>query len=369
MKILYICTYYHRAMVFRDSMNYLESMGNQVLAFNAVEKGAEISDKYKAIMDEKVVHCECFNKNDRYIYKYKQKKIEKAVCENVNLKEFDIIHSHTLFNGGWVAYQLKKKYGIPYIVSVRNTDINAFLKHNIFRGIARKIANDAAGILFLSDAYKKKFLLKCYSESETESILKKCYVIPNGLEPFWLDNIAEPRSKVQEPLSLLCVGKIDQNKNVERVLDVVVKLNERGIKTHFTVIGQVLDQKVLNLISDNKYVTVVPYLTKEELINYYRKNDIFVMPSFRESFGRVYAEAMTQGLPVIYTRGQGFDETFPRGLVGYDVSPADTEEIISAVLNIKNNYAEISQRCIENCRIFDWSVITGELQNMYENSI
>ena len=60
MKILYICTYYHRAMIFRDSMNYLEERGHSVIAFNAVAKGAAIADKYKAIMDEKVVHKECF---------------------------------------------------------------------------------------------------------------------------------------------------------------------------------------------------------------------------------------------------------------------------------------------------------------------
>ena len=37
----------------------------------------------------------------------------------------------------------------------------------------------------------------------------------------------------------------------------------------------------------------------------YRENDIYVMPSIIETFGLVYAEAMSQGLPVIYTRGQG----------------------------------------------------------------
>ena len=74
MKILYVCTYYHRAMVFRDSMNYLEERGHSVLAFNAVTEGAKIDDKYKKIMDHKVIHKECFGKLDRFFFLHKQKK-------------------------------------------------------------------------------------------------------------------------------------------------------------------------------------------------------------------------------------------------------------------------------------------------------
>ena len=56
MKILYICTFYHQAMIFRDSMDSLEKRGHKVLAFNAVSKGTKIADKYMPIMDEKVIH-------------------------------------------------------------------------------------------------------------------------------------------------------------------------------------------------------------------------------------------------------------------------------------------------------------------------
>ena len=72
MRILYVCTYYHRAMIFRDSMDYLEKRGHSVLAFNAVAKGAKIDGKYRSIMDEKVIHRDCFNKYDRFLFHWKQ---------------------------------------------------------------------------------------------------------------------------------------------------------------------------------------------------------------------------------------------------------------------------------------------------------
>jgi len=47
------------------------------------------------------------------------------------------------------------------------------------------------------------------------------------------------------------------------------------------------------------------------------------MPSITETFGLVYAEALSQGLPVLYTRGQGFDRQFEEGEVGYAVDCFD----------------------------------------------
>ena len=368
MKILYICTFYHRAMVFRDAMNYLEARGHRVLAFNAVAKGAKVDDKYKQIMDDKVVHKECFGKFDRFLFHYKQNKIRRSIESSVDLKDFDLMHSHTLFNGGWAAYQLHKAYKVPYVVSVRNTDLNVFLKIPMFKRIARTILDHAAGVLFLSEAYREKLLSLCYEGASRELLLQKSDVIPNGLEPYWLEHISAPKTAVHDPLQLLCVGKVDKNKNMETTLKVVDQLNDTGCRAHLTVIGQVLSETVKTMLENGKHVSVIPYLTKEELIDYYKAADIFVMPSFRETFGRVYAEAMTQGVPVIYTRGQGFDGTFEEGRVGYSVKADDVDEIIASIRKITENYGAVSANCVEKCTVFNWDDIAARLERLYEHA-
>ena len=70
------------------------------------------------------------------------------------------------------------------------------------------------------------------------------------------------------------------------------------------------------------------------------------MPSKTETFGLVYAEAMSQGLPVIYTRGQGFDGQFEEGEVGYSVDCKDKKEISMKIIDIINNYDVISRNAI-----------------------
>jgi len=91
------------------------------------------------------------------------------------------------------------------------------------------------------------------------------------------------------------------------------------------------------------------------------------MPSITETFGLVYPEAMSQGLPLIYTRGQGFDGQLEDGKVGYSVDCNNPEEILSKIINILDNYKEFSRNCIDNIDKFRWGNITKQYKNIYEN--
>ena len=44
-----------------------------------VKKGEKVDDKYRGIMDEKVIHSECFYSFDRFFFNIKQNKITKAI--------------------------------------------------------------------------------------------------------------------------------------------------------------------------------------------------------------------------------------------------------------------------------------------------
>jgi glycosyltransferase involved in cell wall biosynthesis len=351
-------------------MDYLIKLGNKVNVFNAVAIKTKIDKKYNFIMDELVVHNECFNKLDRYIYPLKQLKIYKALISSYKIEQFEIIHSHTLFNGGYAAYLVKKQFGIPYVVSVRNTDINVFLKIPLFKNVANKIVNNASGVQFLSIPYKEQYLNNFVSDEMKEKVNQKSVVINNGLEEYWLEHKARAKDiNINESIKILCVGKIDKNKNINTTINALNILISKGYKIELTIVGQVIDKEIFENIQKVNFVKIIPYLTKEELIKVYRENHLFVMPSITETFGRVYAEAMTQGLPVIYTRGQGFDGIFKDGCVGYSV-PSDDEQYISeCILNIINDYRNMSARCIDNCVKFDWNLIAERLENFYVNSL
>lgn len=223
MNILFLCTFYHRAMIFYDLIQNLLPLGYQVKVFNAVSKGSVISEKYCEIMNENVVHSECFQKIDRFFYFRKQKKIRDAILREIDFENCDLIHSHTFFNGGWAAHQIWRKYGIPYVVTVRNTDLNIFFHIPGFRRLAQIIARDASGIQFLSETYKKAFLQNYISKTNRNAVADKCAVIRNGVESFWIEHAGTPKAFQGNAIRLICVGKIDRNKNMETVVKVAKK--------------------------------------------------------------------------------------------------------------------------------------------------
>ena len=89
------------------------------------------------------------------------------------------------------------------------------------------------------------------------------------------------------------------------------------------------------------------------------------MPSIHETFGLVYAEAISQGLPVIYSRGQGFDGRFVNGEIGYAVNALSVDEIVLRIKAIESEYKEISKMCLINADYFKWDLINCKYKKLY----
>ena len=103
--------------------------------------------------NENVIVKKCFRKWDRAAFYYKQNKIRKALERSVSVADFDLLHAYTLFTDGNCAYEMWKKYGVNYVVAVRNTDVNFFFRlmpHLRKRGV--EILRNAKAVFFLSEA-------------------------------------------------------------------------------------------------------------------------------------------------------------------------------------------------------------------------
>lgn len=70
-------------------------------------------------------------------------------------------------------------------------------------------------------------------------------------------------------------------------------------------------------------------------------------------------------MPVIYTRGQGFDGRFEDGEVGYPARYDNVDEIADRIIDILDNYQEISKNCIDKVDRFDWGKIDMEYSRIY----
>lgn len=317
------------------------------------------------VPNDHVCVCECFRKWDRVCFDYKQRKILKGLLSNFDVSEFDLIHAYTLFTDGNCARNLSKKYGIPYVVAIRDTDVNDFYRlrpHLRSRGL--RIMQDASAVFFLSEAYRTQVFEKYIPQDCREDIRKKTYIIPNGIDSFWLTHTPEGKES-RKPTRLIYAGRISKRKNIPTTQKAMEILRSQGRDLSLTVVGKVEDQKLFEKIQKDPYTRFLPAMPKEQLIEQYRAADLFVMPSFTETFGLVYAEAMSQGLPVVYSKGQGFDGQFPEGEVGFAVDSHSPESVAEGIRKVLERYDEIAPRVAERSKAFHWEDIVSRYVSIY----
>lgn len=363
MKILHINSYYSGSKFYKNLYDQQVNTGLDISVFVPTPSSVENICDFGEYTTISVNH----SRYDRFIFHLKHTKILRDITKRYDIEKYTLIHAHSLFSNGYVAMKLNKKYGIPYIVAVRNTDVNTFFKRMAhLRRMGIKILKNANGIIFLSKSYRDEVIEKYIPKEMKESIINKISIIPNGIDDFWMENKIR---KINEPdtndLRLLYVGVVNKNKNILTTIKAIEHLQKQGVKARLTVVGRIDDYSIYDQFKNLDYVDYVEPKPRSELIETYRQNDIFIMPSLHESFGLVYAEAMSQGLPVIYTRGQGFDGQFTDGKVGYSVNCNNSEEIAMRIFDITTRYIKMSEICVISCENFDWKIIANMYNEIY----
>ncbi|MBO0461269.1 hypothetical protein JZO83_05865, partial [Enterococcus sp. DIV1298c] len=114
-KILHICNNYIYSNLYNELITRLDqNYDNKVFAAVGIGKSHLAKPQ---MMNDNIRVIECFNPYDRFFYKIKSNKILDALLGVYDPTKFSIVHAHTLFTDGNVAYNLYKNNKIPYIIT------------------------------------------------------------------------------------------------------------------------------------------------------------------------------------------------------------------------------------------------------------
>ncbi len=285
-----------------------------------------------------------------------------------DLSQVSITHGNMLISDGIICRYLHDKYRIPYVVTVRDTDINTWFNWKLgwIKKQTGKNIEAAKKIIFLGSEYKNK-LRECLADERLSDIVdSKSIVIPNGIDEFFLENINSYKQISNNCIKVIFIGKLEKRKNLELTVEAIKLLRREGLNIILIAIGDIIDKEYKKVVEENSFIQYHPRCGKEEVLTYLRSADIFCMPSHRESFGLAYAEALSQGLPVLYTKGQGFDNQYEDGTVGYAVNDRDSTDLANKIKMVINNYDSLSKNCIQLSGKFDWNAISKELIRVYD---
>lgn len=367
MKILNINSYYYSSTVHSQLDSYIKEQGINTSSYIPVEKDYQIRKECQISNSEDLIYSKCYKKIDRFCFFLKEYKVLIDLYSKIEVGKYQIIHAHSLFSNGFLAYMINKKFETPYIVAVRDTDINFFLKYRRYlQWIGLNIVRNAEKVVFLSKPYRVEFINKYVPRNERDSISKKSYVITNGIDEFWFNNDPDTRSMENGTIRILHVGNVIGRKNLLLVVKAKEIIQKRGYEVELTVVGEIIDKKLYSKIK--KIDSTIRYkgqLNRDDLLIEYRNHNMLVVPSKTETFGLVYAEALSQGLPIIYTRNQGFDGNFPEGQVGYSVNSSDEKELADKIIKITKEYDRISAKLKDASQKFNWITISKQYVNIY----
>ncbi|WP_118195547.1 glycosyltransferase family 4 protein [Albibacterium indicum] len=268
------------------------------------------------------------------------------------IKDFEpsVIHAQNVDEDVSLARYIFKEYGIPYIVTLRS--------------IQRKDSVVKTNLVGPSSYIAISFMQKKIANSFGIDPV----FIPHGIPDSFFSTI-ESHEKRDTRIRIISVCRLLKLKNLDMVIKALATVNY-DYTYHIYGDGpekQNLERLITRFDLSNK-VTLHGFVPNRELPGILSNMDLFVMPSFPETLGRVYLEAMACGLPIIGVKNTGIDGIVENGKHGFLVDIDDErslERVLTKVFDNPDQLREMSVNARKLVEAFRWEIIIEKLHNVY----
>lgn len=243
------------------------------------------------------------------------------------LKRYDVLHFHEFeLSFPLFSFFLRK----PKIIHFHGIDLDFLKRYHLSRTLLKNLAE-----VYISISRRM--------ENDLVSLgipMEKIRYLPNGVN----SDLFVPRGKKLRN-SVLFVGRITMNKGLHVLLRSLNYINE---SVHLIVIGprdwdlQYYKDMIRRIEEINKggkhEIRFLGALNdQDEIIRWYQKASIFVLPSFREGFPVTPLEALSCETPVIATPVGGIPEVVQNHKNGVLIPPSNPTKLAEAIEYLLND--------------------------------
>jgi glycosyltransferase involved in cell wall biosynthesis len=296
------------------------------------------------------------------------------------LKDFDIVHLHCVRSfPSIVIHHYARKYGIPYVLQAHGSLTTFFYKGWLKRSFDKlwgyRILRDAAKVIALTQTEAEQYKSRGVSNDKIE-------IVPNGIDLSEFENLPQ-RGEFRRKYGLddnervvLYLGRIHKIKGLDLLARAFADLSKSLNDIKLVIVGP--DGGYLpslkKLVGDLKIGVKVLFtgpLYGQDKLEAYVDADVYILPSFYETFPSTVLEALACQTPVILTDRCGIADVI-NGQMGL-VVPYDKEALCKALLHIlsdnklRQHFEQQSQSLIH--QHFTWHKIVGRVEEIYQNAI
>ena len=230
----------------------------------------------------------------------------------------DVVYAHYLVPAGAIAAAAARLARAPLVVTAHGRDVRNVGTIAGVRSATRFAVRTATTVVAVSD-YLRRALVLAVPEAAGRTEVVDCGV---DLERFQTRDSAEARRRIDwEPESpaFVCVGTLDERKNVLRLAEAFDRLGEGTL----AFVG---DGPLRPRLEGRERIRVVGRVAHEQAADWIAASDVLCQPSLVEPFGQATLEGMASGRSVLATRVGGPPEFVPPS-AGVLVDPESVNEI------------------------------------------
>lgn len=254
-----------------------------------------------------------------------------------NIANYDLVHIHGVFTfPPLAACYWSRKHSVPYIVRPAGTlntwslQQKTWKKRIYYRAVIDGCLHGANSIHATSEAEKKSLDMLGHKSNVV--------IVPLGIS---LPSFFRHEHKKQH-LHFLFLSRIHPVKNLPILLKAISILVDEGIELKLTIAGDGKPGYLIQLSQQLKELGIQDQITFVGFVQGDKKKeimavaDLFVLPSFQESFGVAVIEAMAMGLPVVISDQVALAAEVADADAGMIVEVDKLDSLVSALRNLQD---------------------------------
>ncbi len=312
---------------------------------------------------------------------------------------FDIVHSHAMARMAQMALETAHKKGIPCVLSLHGggvhipkAEIDAMIKpmrHTFSYG---RIFDEICG--YRKDLFAAMDGLICVGGNEYDTLKvqypdQNIIYLPNGVDLSFFKKVdASECSQIARRYHfapgdriLLCVARIDRQKNQLMTIKAFAKLHEQDPHLRLVLAGPITQKDYFQeLVVCAEQLGVSSRLTLTGALGYkspeiralYQMADVFLFPSMHEPFGISVLEAWAASIPVICSANGGLRQLVKDHETALVVSSEDEHSLVAAYQELVTSPA-LRNKLIQTANLevqkYSWESITDRLLAFYQHTI
>lgn len=311
------------------------------------------------------------SQKDLLAYAWKAYRFSRKLIRESGAERYDLTHSFFTVPCGYLSYSIRKTLGIPYIVSLRGSDVPGYSDrftfiYDILKPLIVRIWRSASAVISNSQGLKELAL-----ESDPE---REIGIIYNGVD---IDRFCPDGAKKDAKRFVITPGasRITTRKGLDFLVRAVAELVPDHPEILLRIMGEGNEEKNLrNLVEELKIGSNVEFLGRipnEKVTPHYQEADVFVLPSLNEGMSNAMLEALATGLPIVTTDTGGASELVREGENGFIVPFKDSQAIAGKVRELMDDrelLVRMSEKSREIAKTMSWKAVAEQYSEEYRKA-